>query len=169
MEAGDPSPMPGLRILIVEDHQAMREIISRGLESMRTRFPASEIIIAENMQTALPVIFRSPPPDIVLLDAGLPDSTTEETVKQVPAFGKMSAIVLVTGYPEEMIRKLPGGETVTIIQKEGPRWIERIINAMMDAVTKRRSEVCAGCCSRLDAMDANIRILRELIGNDGAA
>lgn len=85
-----------MRVLIVEDNEALASLISRYLEPIVEERP----IIAYNMQEAMLEISKFPPVDLVTLDLVLPDSNAEESLKRIlelKALNPNCLIIVVTG------------------------------------------------------------------------
>ena len=84
-------PFKRLQILLVEDHQDTRHMLSRLL----THF-GHEVLTADNVRSALKII-ASEQPDVLLCDIGLPDGSGYEVVSQAKQKESLKAVAL-TGF-----------------------------------------------------------------------
>ena len=82
-----------VRVLLVDDHQMMRE----GLRALFASEPDLEIVgEAPNGRTALDLV-RSLSPDVVVMDVGMPDLNGIEATRHMTAeFGNVKVIALST-------------------------------------------------------------------------
>lgn len=89
------------KLLIIEDISAEAEILTRLYQMVRARFHgAVEITIAPKWAEGVLVV-ETVAPDVVLLDLGLPDSTTELTVERIKQVSpSWPPIVVLTGHDE---------------------------------------------------------------------
>lgn len=82
--------------LIIEDDPVVRGLWVRFLTPV-----AAEIRHSDNLEEAIELMRRIPPPDLVLLDLRLPDSTkAEATLARIPEFKRMNpkaVIMVITG------------------------------------------------------------------------
>src|SRR5207249_3358767 len=91
----------GLRILIVEDNADCAKNMATLL-----RVEGHQVTTAEDAPQALACIEQAPP-DVVLLDIGLPGMSGYELAKQINSDHprKVSSIVAVTGYGQDEVRR----------------------------------------------------------------
>lgn len=99
-----------MRILIVEDNEALAGLIARFLGPIAAQPP----VIAHTMAEAMEVINGVSPLDLVTLDLALPDSTTDQTlqrIKEIKAAKPDALLVVVTGAmrPEQEEQALAAG------------------------------------------------------------
>ena len=96
-----PSTAPGLRVLVVEDHAEAADALATLL-----RLGGHEAAVAPNARAALEAA-RSCPPDVVLLDLGLPDMDGWQLAGhfQEPRGGKRPLLVALTGLGQEADRR----------------------------------------------------------------
>jgi len=85
------------RILIVEEHDFLRQALRRWLETM---FPECQVIEATNGQQAM-VTAEASLPDIILLDIYLSGMSGLETRACLKAILPTTPIVVLTGYETE--------------------------------------------------------------------
>ena len=90
-----------LRVLVVEDHADSAETLAVLL-----RLHGHEVDVAPDGPTALRIAAQNPP-DVALLDIGLPGMDGFEVARrlQEQAAGKMPLLVAVTGYGQEEHRR----------------------------------------------------------------
>jgi CheY-like chemotaxis protein len=90
-----------LRILIIEDDPALAGLISRFLSQLTTNEP----IVANSMEQAMNILNEASPVDLVTLDLSLPDSTSEQTIKNrikdIKAKQPNCLLVVITGSMKE--------------------------------------------------------------------
>ena|SRR5205823_3892207 len=94
-----------MRILVVEDHQATRQVLTRLL----TRW-GFEVAAAENFRSGLNRL-ETEPIDVLLSDIALPDGTGYALVSEARRRGKQLLAIALSGYsyPSEVkIAKLTG-------------------------------------------------------------
>jgi CheY-like chemotaxis protein len=95
-----------MRILVVEDHQDTRTVIS-GLLSRWGYIVSS----ADTLKGGLALLDSEPPPDVVLSDIALPDGTGYALVSEARRKGKRVLAIALSGYayPSDVrIAKLTG-------------------------------------------------------------
>jgi CheY-like chemotaxis protein len=90
-----------LRVLVVEDHAD-----SAATLAVLLRLHGHEVDVAPDGPTALRIAAQNPP-DVALLDIGLPGMDGFEVARrlQEQAAGKMPLLVAVTGYGQEEHRR----------------------------------------------------------------
>jgi two-component system, NarL family, response regulator DevR len=93
----DPSPLPVLRLLIVDDH----EVVRQGLVALLDRRAGFQVVaeagsVAEAIEAA-----RRFQPDIVVMDVRLPDGSGVEACRQIRSDLPTTRIVMLTSYPDE--------------------------------------------------------------------
>lgn len=80
--------MPGARILIVEDDEALRDLLLRNLQKR-----GHDVRVAENAHTALAYL-RATPFDFIILDICLPDQTGWDVLRIAQKEGNLSPLEL---------------------------------------------------------------------------
>ncbi|MFL5778405.1 MAG: response regulator [Chloroflexota bacterium] len=93
------SSQPGspLRLLIVDDHEVVRE----GLVALLDRREGFQVVaqagtVAESIEAA-----RKHEPDIVVMDVRLPDGSGIEACREIRAERPETRVVMLTSYPDE--------------------------------------------------------------------
>ena len=92
-------PLKSLQILIVEDHQDTRHMLSRLLIHF-----GHEVLAADNVRSALKII-ASKQPDVLLCDIGLPDGSGYDVISQAKRKQPIKAVALTGFGTEEDIRR----------------------------------------------------------------
>ena len=95
---GDPTPAPApLRLLVVDDHEVVRE----GLVALLARRDEFQVVaeagsVAESIAAA-----RRFQPDLVVMDVRLPDGSGIEACREIRAEFPAIRVVMLTSYPDE--------------------------------------------------------------------
>jgi len=94
-----------LRVLVVDDEPSIRRFLRASL-----RAQGYEVSEAENGQAALD-LFRREPPDVLVLDLGLPDIDGFEIIKQLREGGSAAPIIVLSSRTDEAgkVRALDAG------------------------------------------------------------
>lgn len=92
-----PDAETHLRILVVDDHEVVRE----GLVAMLDRRPGFQVVaeagnVAESLEMA-----RKFQPDLVVMDVRLPDGSGIEACREIRAEFPQTRVVMLTSYPDE--------------------------------------------------------------------
>lgn len=122
-----------MTVLIIEDDNGVAEVLKRFLSPV-----ASQVIVAQNMQTAIDALSSAVEIDIITLDLGLPDSGVQDTLEAIKAIKKtkpLSLVVVITG------QEIPGLEKVAIekgadgvILKQGEQFTARGILSLLQGL-----------------------------------
>ncbi len=86
-----------LRLLVVDDHEVVRE----GLVAMLDRRPNFQVVaeagsVAESIEMARKFV-----PDLVIMDVRLPDGSGIEACREIRAEMPQTRVVMLTSYPDE--------------------------------------------------------------------
>lgn len=92
-----PEPTTTLRVLVVDDH----EVVRQGLVALLDRRDAFQVVaeagtVAEAIEQA-----RRHQPDIVIMDVRLPDGSGIEACREIRAEWPDTRVVMLTSYPDE--------------------------------------------------------------------
>jgi DNA-binding NarL/FixJ family response regulator len=87
-------------ILIVEDHDAVRKALRSWLSGVFPKYNFSEATSGEEAVT----LVRAQPPDIVLMDIGLPQMNGLQATRQIKAAALQTQVVILTLHEEEAYR-----------------------------------------------------------------
>jgi len=95
--SSDPKPRPALRLLIVDDH----ELVRQGLVAILSRHEEFQVVaeagtVAESIAAA-----RRFEPDLVVMDVRLPDGSGIEACREIRAELPATRVVMLTSYPDE--------------------------------------------------------------------
>ena len=86
---------PGtVRLLLVEDNPGDRDLVLDGIEGDKSQLVLPQT--ADSIAAAI-VAIKSMPPDIILLDLNLPDSSGMATLEKIKAVAPQIPIVVLTG------------------------------------------------------------------------
>jgi two-component system response regulator DevR len=93
----DAAATPALRILVVDDH----EVVRQGLVSLLDRREGLQVVaqagtVAEAVEQA-----RRFEPDIVILDVRLPDGSGIEACREIRSELPKTRVIMLTSYPDE--------------------------------------------------------------------
>lgn len=93
----DSTPTPVLRLLVVDDH----EVVRQGLVSLLARRDGFQVVaeagtVAEAIEAA-----RRFQPDIVVMDVRLPDGSGVEACREIRSELPETRVVMLTSYPDE--------------------------------------------------------------------
>ena len=88
-----PLPKESRRILLVEDHEATRQGLTRLLEGYGFR-----VSTAADGTSALRLLKEAPPPDVVITDMRLPDLDGRDVARQASGLTPRPRIALITGW-----------------------------------------------------------------------
>jgi two-component system response regulator DevR len=93
----EPAPSRVLRLLVVDDH----EVVRQGLVALLDRRAGFEVVaeagtVAESVEAA-----RRYEPDIVIMDVRLPDGSGIEACREIRSELPETRIVMLTSYPDE--------------------------------------------------------------------
>lgn len=149
-----------LRVLIVEDEEAVSGRIAELIQPLLAAFPGSMVTIVRSKAEAWRTIDKIPAPHVVLLDLALEDSFIDDTIASVEAMEERSAVVIVTGSSRERVMKTLKSKTAEIIEKTDfilsgePSLLVGAIARAMSGWRKRRFE-------RLDALIARAKVVER--------
>ncbi|HEX9735470.1 MAG TPA: response regulator [Thermoanaerobaculia bacterium] len=121
---------PPLRILLVEDEQDVREATGTLLESW-----GHDVEVAASGAEALAAVRRLPP-DVVLLDVGLPDMDGYEIAARIRADAAAGAVrmVAITGFGQEKdgARAQAAGFDVHLVKPATPEKLKQVLRKADD-------------------------------------
>lgn len=116
----------------------MADTLHVAFKRLLCLYPDALIILAPNLAKAKQYLAEEPPPDVVILDIGLPDSTWMETLAEVPSIEERSGVIIVTGHPESEVRAFLNAPEVEIVHKDNTMW--RNLIAAFVRLFERRSK-----------------------------
>lgn len=136
-------PHTPIRILIVEDDPGFAEMAERLVRPILDAFPGSSVTTVRTIEGALEAVAELHAPDVTLLDLTLPPSGVVETLSHLDTFEDRTAVVIVTGQKEELVRKLIGDRATPVVEKSAellrePGPLVVAIYLAVDAFQQRR-------------------------------
>ena len=143
------------QLLLVEDDPAIRRALIRSLAD-RGHAVAS---VGTGMEAIAQVVEN--PPDLVLLDLGLPDLDGYEALRMVRAVSAVPVIVATARDDEaEMVRVLDAGADDYLVKPFGPGQVDARIRAVLRRSAAdapgAKSIVVGGLAVQLDAYEARL-------------
>jgi len=129
MSGDQTTARPPLRLLIVDDHEVVRE----GLVALLSRRNEFQVVaeagsVAESLAAA-----RRFEPDLVVMDVRLPDGSGIEACREIRAEHPATRVVMLTSYPDEeavlsailagasgyLLKQIRGRDLVTALEAVG--------------------------------------------------
>ncbi len=108
-----PASAEGLRILLVDDDELIRESVASVLEIL-----GHTVMVASGGQAALDLLAAGHPADLVILDMNMPGMNGAEALPRILALRPGLPVLMATGYSDEDIAPLIAGHpNVSSIQK----------------------------------------------------
>jgi DNA-binding NarL/FixJ family response regulator len=93
----DPEPTRALRLLVVDDH----EVVRQGLVALLDRRPGFQVVAqAGSVQEAIAQA-RVQRPDIVVMDVRLPDGSGVEACREIRAELPETRVIMLTSFPDD--------------------------------------------------------------------
>src|SRR5688572_11995570 len=86
-----------LRLLVVDDHEVVRE----GLVAMLDRRPNFQVVAEAGSAAEAIEMARRFVPDLVVMDVRLPDGSGIEACRDIRAEMPQTRVVILTSYPDE--------------------------------------------------------------------
>lgn len=127
---GDVPDRPAVRILLVDDHEIVRE----GLAAVLVRQPGFDVVAqADTAAEALEAIEQSSP-DLVVLDISLPDASGIELCREIKARRPSIRVVILTGSDEEdnVLSAVIAGANGYLLKQSGIRDVVRAIGIVAE-------------------------------------
>jgi DNA-binding response OmpR family regulator len=143
-----------MRLLVVDDDRALREVLRRALE-----LAGYEVVLTESGAGALAEVSGSVP-DAVVLDIGLPDIDGFEVCRRIRAYSKVP-IVMLTARDEEpdRVAGLELGADDYVAKPFSPRELAARIKAILRRVEQRSDDevlTAKDIVLRRDSMDVTV-------------
>jgi len=92
-----PSASPILRLLVVDDH----EVVRQGLVALLDRRDGFQVVAEAGTVTEAIDAAKRFQPDIVIMDVRLPDGSGVEACREIRAELPATRVVMLTSYPDE--------------------------------------------------------------------
>ena len=111
-----------MQVLIVDDSQIMRKIITGALK----KAGVSDIVEATNGQEAVDMVASGDQIGLILMDWNMPNMTGIEAVKKIRSNGKNTPIVMVTteGEKTKVVEAIKAGADDYLIKPFNPKDIQ---------------------------------------------
>src|ERR1035437_3014053 len=93
----EPPRLPVLRILVVDDHEVVRE----GLVALLERRAAFSVVAQAGTAAQESEAARTYRPDLVVMDIRLPDGSGIEATREIRAENPAIRVIMLTSYPDE--------------------------------------------------------------------
>ncbi|MDH4334258.1 MAG: response regulator transcription factor [Chloroflexota bacterium] len=94
---GDTTAPHPLRLLVVDDHEVVRE----GLVALLSRRPEFQVVAEAGTVAEALLAARRFEPDLVIMDIRLPDGSGIEACREIRAEFPKIRVVMLTSYPDE--------------------------------------------------------------------
>ncbi len=122
----------GIRVLVVDDEDSVREVIRIALEEA-----GYQVTAAVDAPGAIEMV-RSYLPDIILLDLKLPNGSGVDVFKEVRSKDKHIPVIIITGYPDsELLQEaLRYGPFLVIAKPVMPDQLLNAVRAVLREKTK---------------------------------
>lgn len=118
--------MTALRVLVADDHELIRE----GLRKVFAREPGIEVVgeAASHVQL-LQLLERQRPPDVVLMDPGMPGDGPVETLRKIAQLQPALPVLVLSMLPEDQValRFIKSG-AAGFVSKDAPP--EELVSAL---------------------------------------
>ncbi|MCB1521992.1 MAG: PAS domain S-box protein [Hyphomicrobiaceae bacterium] len=129
----------GHRVLVVEDNDKVRRLACRRIEEL-----GYVVESAENGIAALERLARSADFDLVFTDVVMPGGLSGlDVAREVEALFPGIAVVLTTGYSDEMLQRAGEGESQPLLIRK-PYNQTQLARALADALAEQRASSRAG-------------------------
>lgn len=132
----------------------MADTLTIAFKQLLQVYPDALVVLAPTLAKAKQYLSEEPPPDVVILDIGLPDSVWKETLNEVPGIEARAGVIIVTGHPEAEVRSFLNAPEVEIVHKDCSMW-KNLIAAFV-RLFERRSK-------HLERADECLTEVRQLL------
>jgi DNA-binding NarL/FixJ family response regulator len=93
----DPEPTRALRLLVVDDH----EVVRQGLVALLDRRPGFQVVAQAGTVQESITQARLQRPDIVVMDVRLPDGSGVEACREIRAELPDTRVIMLTSFPDD--------------------------------------------------------------------
>jgi two-component system response regulator DevR len=97
MTENSPGPASPLRLLVVDDH----EVVRQGLVSMLDRRAGFQVVAEAGTAAGAVEMAQRFQPDLVIMDVRLPDGSGIEACREIRSQLPATRVVILTSYPDE--------------------------------------------------------------------
>ena len=151
--ASDTPPARPLRLLVVDDH----EVVRQGLVGLLDRRSGFEVVAQAGSVAESIALAARHEPDIVVMDVRLPDGSGIEACREIRAARPETRVVILTSYPDEeavfsaivagasgyLLKQVRGRDLVAALEAVG-RGDSLLDPAVTEKVLERVRRVAAG-------------------------
>lgn len=152
----DNKPERLLRLLVVDDH----EVVRQGLVSLLDRREGFEVVAQAGSVTESIALAARYEPDLVIMDVRLPDGSGIEACREIRAAHPATRVVMLTSYPDEeavlsaiiagasgyLLKQIRGRDLVSALEAVG-RGESLLDPAVTEKVLERVRRVATGSVS----------------------
>ena len=168
----DPDVSTPLRLLVVDDH----EVVRQGLVAMLQRRPGFQVVAEAGTAAEAIEMARRYQPDLVVMDVRLPDGSGIEACREIRAEMPGTRVVILTSYPDEeavfsaivagasgyLLKQVRGRDLVSALESVG-RGESLLDPAVTEKVLERVRRIATGGASdelaQLTAQEQKILLL----------
>ena len=121
------APVPGRSVLIIEDHDDAREAL-RALLELEGHHVETAASGPHGVELA-----RRRPPDVALVDIGLPEVDGYEVARRIRAMGpRRPYLIALTGYgqPDDVKRAREAGFDTHLLKPVDPEALVRVLSSL---------------------------------------
>lgn len=129
-----------IRVLLVDDHQVIRDLVASML---RAEDGSLKVVTTNGKESALALLSKDDPFDVVLLDYSMPDMNGISGIEEVITTGKGAAVVLFTGLESKSIitNAMQIGVRCVIPKNSPANMIPKIIDLVLSGATYLPAEI----------------------------
>ena len=163
-----PRQLAGMRVLVVDDNSASREILGEALKSLG--FKATRVASGQEAVSEVENAMYTDPYQLVLMDWKMPGMDGIEATRRIkanPALASIPAVLMVTAYSREEIRREAGdvGNDMLLVKPVTPSMLyDTIVSIFRDREDSPTPEESAGKLE-VEGLDA-VRGARLLLVED---
>jgi two-component system, NarL family, response regulator DevR len=127
---GDVPDRPAVRILLVDDHEIVRE----GLAAVLARQSGFDVVGQADTAAKALEAFEQLDPELIVLDIGLPDMSGIELCREIKARRAETRVVMLTGSDEEdnVLSAVIAGANGYLLKQSGIRDVVRAIGIVAE-------------------------------------
>jgi len=150
---GESGPTRPLRLLVVDDH----EVVRQGIVALLERRPEFEVVAQAATSAEAVAAARRLQPDLIVMDVRLPDGSGIEACREIRGERPETRVVMLTSYPDEeavlsaiiagasgyLLKQIRGRELVSALESVG-RGDSLLDPAVTEKVLERVRRAVAG-------------------------
>ena len=97
MSGTHPSVPPALRILVVDDH----EVVRQGIVSLLDHHNGFQVVAQAGTAAEAIAAASTYRPDVIVMDIRLPDGSGVEATREIRAQHPETRVIMLTSYPDD--------------------------------------------------------------------